>query len=188
MKKLLPLLLSTLLLSNITQTYASPSPYDTGHDESFKNAKFFVEMADAQKIKGITVTENELPKIISRLFLETVWTANSKNGCAVKIPKIFNPSPFNNQLINVEALGISKIDVKIYNNWGIQVAESTLIGENHLNYASKKLSLTQNELNFNQDMKEGTYYYVLDICCINGKKTVKEGEIRLFKKQKNKTH
>jgi hypothetical protein len=186
MKKLLPILLSTLLLSNISQSFASPTP---GHDASFINAKFTLKLADTEKNKEITVTENNLlPRIISKLFMKTGWTTNSIDGFEVRNPKFFNPNPFNNKLINIQALGLSKIDIKIYNNWGIQVAESTLIGENNLALASKKLSLTQNELQFNQEMKEGTYYYVLDICCINGEKTVKEGEIRLSKTQKNKTH
>jgi hypothetical protein len=181
MKKLLPLMLCTLFLSNIIQTYANPP------DQSFKGTNWSMDQlpVDAEKSEGITVTENyPIPKIISHLLIETGWTPNSINTCAVRLPKRFYPNPLHGQLLDVKHLRILKIEVKIYNNWGIKVAESTLSGENHLNYSSKKLSLKQNELNFNQEMKEGTYYYVLDICCFNGEKTIKEGEIRLLKTQK----
>ena len=180
MKKLLPLLIGALFLNNITQTYASSTPSNSANVKTFEQV-----IPDSEKSECITVNKNDLlPKIISKLFIERGWTQNRVYGCAVRIPKNFNPNPLHGQLLHIEALGISKIEVKIYNNWGVQVAASTLSGEFPPNYATKKLNLKQNEIQFNQEMKEGTYYYVLDICCFNGEKTIKEGEIRLMKTQK----
>jgi len=174
MQKLLSLLLGALLLGNYTQTYASPIPFASD-----------MELTDAEKLNGKTQMSNDpAPAILSKLFMETAWAPNMVNGCAASIPNSFKPKPSYNELLKIEALGISKIEVKIYNNWGVQVAESSLVNRNIHNVFSKKSSLSQNDIKFYQDMKEGIYYYELNISCFNGEKTVKEGEIRLMKSQK----
>ena len=173
MNKLLSFVLGALLLTNYTQTYASPGPI-------FKSLNSAVESF----LNGPGKSNYLALVIISKLFREKGWAPNPVNGCDVNMPNSFNPNPSYNELLEIEAIGISKIDVKIYNNWGVQVAESSLIHRNVRNFFSKKSSLLQNGIKFHQEMKEGTYYYELNICCFNGDKSVKEGEIRLMKTQK----
>jgi hypothetical protein len=91
-------------------------------------------------------------------------------------------------LIDVETIGIIRINVKIYNNWGIMVAESSLYngqsGVDLYKGTQNKLKLRNNDVKFHQEMKEGIYNYTLEIYSHNGDISSKEGEIRLLKTTK----
>lgn len=194
MKKLLYLILNGFFIAiGITQTYANSNPEHALHDESFNDTKWALEqvLTLEKKIKGIKVTENDLvPKIISKLFLETGWFPEPNNLSALSIPKSFEPSPAQGHLVDIETIGIIRIEIKIYNNWGVVVAESSLHNENSgldfLNCNQNKLKLRNNDVKFHQEMQEGIYYYVLDIHGTNGDISSKEGEIRLLKTTKKK--
>jgi hypothetical protein len=192
MNKLLNLILGgILLMPGLTQSYANSNPGHSYHDESFNDTKWALEQVFnvEKKIKGISVTANDLvPKITSKLFLETGYFHKHNNRCLISIPKSFEPSPMQGHLIDVETIGIIRINVKIYNNWGIMVAESSLYngqsGVDLYKGTQNKLKLRNNDVKFHQEMKEGIYNYTLEIYSHNGDISSKEGEIRLLKTTK----
>jgi hypothetical protein len=192
MNKLIYVLLNGFFMTiGITQTYANSNPGHSYHDESFNDTKWALEQVFTveKKIKGIRVTANDLvPKITSKLFLETDYFHKPNNRCLISIPKSFEPSPIQGHLVDIETIGIIRINVKIYNSWGIMVAESSLYngksGVDLCKGTQNKLKLRNNDVKFHQEMQEGIYYYVLEIHSHNGDISSKEGEIMLLETQK----
>jgi hypothetical protein len=129
-------------------------------------------------------------KIISNLISNSDLIPEPLNESFVRIPNSFEPNVEYGHLLDVEVFEFSKIDVKIYNNWGVQVAESSLKNKkskqktNSLTLNKLKLSKQKNDQKLNKDLKEGTYFYVVDIYSHDGEKVTKEGEIRLLRTQR----
>jgi hypothetical protein len=205
MSKLLPLLLGSFFITIIaTKTYANSNNFDstiqnenTLHD-LFDNSKnvlasnFELTINFKNNSKFDSKTEiGVISSLFSKLLKKCDLIPEPFNEYILSMPKSFEPNIEFDQLLEIEVLGISKLVVKIFNNWGVQVAESTFKNKltknevNNLN--SKKLSLNKNAksgIKSNKELLEGSYFYSIYIRCHSGEKITKEGEIRLLRTQR----
>lgn len=174
-----------LFLTALTNTFA------------YSNSTNFNSMQVHQNLPNVMPSNNTdnltsgfISKLFSKLISNCDLVPEPISESLVKIPNNFEPNVEYGNLLDVEVNEFAKIDVKIYNNWGIQVAESTLKNKkskqktNSLTLNKLKLSKQKNDQKLNKDLKEGIYFYVVDIYSHNGEKVTKEGEIRLLRTQR----
>jgi hypothetical protein len=175
------ILVGFVSLTSLTNTFANSCNINSSLTQAIKemNSKKF----DNSK-PGI------LSKLISKLLINTDLVPEPVSECFVRIPNSFEPNVEYGHLLDIELFEFSKIDVKIYNKWGVQVAESSLKNKkskqktNNSTLNKLKLCKQKNDLKLNSDLQEGNYFYVVDICFYDGEKITKEGEIRLLRTQR----
>jgi len=192
MNKLLTYFVAGLIFSSVTnQVFANFSTKTKNHLESINNVEMSLKhrFTFEKKITKVDKRDYELmPTMSSKLFSSTVQYPEPFAKSAIQVPFNFKPNLNKGHLIDIESIGIRRIDVKIYNNWGVKVAESSLYNIFNGNLISdnchKKVRLRNNELKIHKEMKDGKYYYVLEIHNENGDISTKEGEISLSRTQK----
>lgn len=204
MKRLIPLVLSGILLGYANNqslakeidkmaTYNLENPSNElklnprGFEIS-KNLNYSIEL----KNDHIKNEYNDIiQKIMSMLFGYTNSEPEPLNGCSIKLPKSFEPNVEYGDILEIEGSGITKLDLKIFNQWGVKVLASEFESQPNVldlgNPFSKKLKLSStgaDDVSSNNEMTEGNYYYTLDVYCHGGDKITKEGEIKLLRTQR----
>jgi len=201
MKKLLPLLYGCFLITTIsTNTYANSEKSitvfqkeNTGYNDLVgTNNSSGLTTETTFDLKNNTKPNSKANRVSgSKLFKKNDLVPEPFNGFVVQMPESFEPNAEYGHLFDVEVLGVAKLDIKIYNNWGVLVAESSIKHKKTKNESlkpiPKKLSLTYkavNNLNSNQELVEGDYHYQIEVYSLSGDKMTKEGDIKLMRTQR----
>jgi hypothetical protein len=115
--------------------------------------------------------------------------SNLSTECGISIPKLFEPNAETGIIMEIETADVQHFEMKIYNNWGIQVFESKMTVKSGMQAVDRKRikvkSDGSDDIKLNLDLKNGTYYYTLDTFCTDGSRKVKEGNLQLIRTEKH---
>jgi hypothetical protein len=202
MKRFIPLVLSGLLLGyannpslakeidrDAISTLENPPNELKLNSTGFKTPKNLTHHFQSKNEAVKNEYNDSIFKIMSMFY--NFNNPEPVNGCGISIPNSFEPNVAFGDILNIESSGISKLDLKIFNQWGLKVLESKFVNQSSLfdigNPFSKKirlLSTGNDDVSSNNQLAEGNYYYVLEVCCQSGDKITKEGEIKLLRTQR----
>lgn len=109
-------------------------------------------------------------------------------SCEVFIPDYFEPNPANGKIIELEAIAVNKISIKIYNNFGVTIFESEKIESKKTGLQSIERKIfkisTENPELYSKSFTNGNYYYSLNILCKNNEIIEREGEFQLIRTER----
>ncbi len=202
MKRFIPLVLSGLLLGyannpslakeidrDAISTLENPANELKLNSTGFKTPKNLTHHFQSKNEAVKNEYNDSIFKIMSMFY--NFNNPEPVNGCGISIPNSFEPNVAFGDILNIESSGISKLDLKIFNQWGLKVLESKFVNQSSLfdigNPFSKKirlLSTGNDDVSSNNQLAEGNYYYVLEVSCQSGDKITKEGEIKLLRTQR----